>query len=294
MGEVREVWLTWLINRDHSAATVRAYGDELRYLMTWAAQRAPPVTLPEQLQAADLLSYQAERAHLSGAARKRTVAALRSFFGWARPADNPAKALPYPRVKRRKQRHPGPAEVLQVMAACDASPRGVRDLALLALLYDTGLRNQEACRLQLVDVDLAGLRLKVRVKGGHEHDRVFVEQTAACLASWLAVRATVARPECATFFCSVYRNRDAGRPLTPGGLRSIFRYIGRRAGLATKFSPHDMRRALARSMHEQNASPEIGMAAGGWASQEVYRGYIGDVQGDTVRRFSPMRYLMGR
>jgi len=294
MSDSIATWLKWLINREHSPATVRAYRDEMGWLMGWAARQSPPITESETIQSGDLLSYQAERAALSGSARKRSVAAFRSFYGYLRPNDSPAQALPYPRVKRRQQRHPGPDDVLRVMAVCDSSPRGVRDLALLALMYDTGLRNSEVCRLKLNDVDVIGLRLAVRVKGGDEHERYFVEETAACLGNWLAARAVIAKPDCGTFFCSVSKNRLGGQTLTPEGMRAIFRYIGRRAGLETKFSPHDMRRALARSMHEQGASQETGMAAGGWTDATVYRGYIGDVRGEMVRRFSPMKFLMGR
>jgi integrase len=259
--------------------------------------QARTLTQPQDYKLRDLTRFLAERRLHDGngdMAIKQATGAIRSFFAYAMGRKSPAAALPFPKVKRRKQRHPSADQIMQVLAVCDTTtPRGARDLALIALMYDTGLRNAEVCRLRIAEIDLDRLTLVTHVKGGGESRRYFVEETSAYLRHWMAVREKVARPECETLFCSVFHNRHAGHPLTPGGLRSIFRHMARRAGLTEKFSPHDMRRAMARAMNEGGAPESVGMQAGGWQSAGVYRGYIGDIAGAEVRRYSPMRRLMG-
>lgn len=173
-------WLNWL-RLKVSDRTVEAYEWELRRLV-----RAFPGKGPRQFREQDLTAYLAERktGGLGPAALKRAVAAFRSFFGWACPRKSPAAGLPYPAIKKKTQRTLTWEQFLQVLSACDtATDKARRDVAILCLLIDTGLRSSELCRLRLADVDLQELTLRVVVKGGDEAGGVFTEYTRACRKS---------------------------------------------------------------------------------------------------------------
>jgi integrase len=170
---------------------------------------------------------------------------------------------------------------------------GARDLALVCVLVDTGLRAAEVCRLRTVDVDLERLTLTVRVKGGELGQGVFCAATAHYVRGWLAWRERIARPETTTLFCGI-GGLKTGTPLTTGGLRAIFRRIASRTGMTGGFSPHDLRRSMANLMTRLNSPERVTQVAGRWESTRSMRPYTEDIDLEDARRFSPVAALMGR
>ena len=125
--------------------------------------------------------------------------AVRSFFAWQLrrghlPSD-PAADVDVPRAEPPLPRVPGEGEMTRLVEAPDTSTAvGVRDRALLELLYATGIRRGEAHRLDLRDADLKGRRLLVR-RGKGRRDRVVPLTDAA--AWWIAEYLRAVRPELA-------------------------------------------------------------------------------------------------
>ncbi len=283
-------WLNWLRVR-RSASTVSGYAWELRKLAA-----AYPGRQPVQFKRADLTRYLAER-RLYGAGDnsiKRSVAAFRSFFGYIiGEKKSPAAGVPFPRPKRRQQRALTAEQALAVLSACDTSTRtGQRDLALLCLMLDSGLRAAEACRLRLADVDLARRVFRVVVKGGDQRGGVFCAYTAGVLGTWLSRRGTLAiAAGCECFFVSV-RPGQASAGLTTSGLRVVFRRIGQRAGL-TAFSPHDLRRTFATLAHRRGAPSRLVQIAGRWENLEQLRNYTESLTAEDFAPYSPVAGIMG-
>lgn len=175
-----------------------------------------------------------------------------------------------------------------MLASCDtATPTGVRDLALIALMADSGLRSAEVCRLRLADLDLPGLRLSVQIKGGDDGAGVFSALTAQYLARWLEVRAGLA--SCPAVFVHLYH----GTQLTTSGLRVILRRIGRAAGLPA-FSPHDLRRTMATLATLAGAPTRVTQVGGRWSSVAMVETYTASLAVDSFRRYSPVESAMGR
>src|SRR3990170_6358090 len=137
-------WINWL-TIDKSQATVAGYAYELRRLARDFPDKQPADFTPQDLQ-----RYLAGRraAGCGDATIRHAVNALRSFFAYHH---SPAAAtLPLPRPNRKIQRTLSFEQALAVMAACNTSSIiGKRDLALAALMLDTGLRSREVCRLKL-------------------------------------------------------------------------------------------------------------------------------------------------
>lgn len=284
-------WINWL--RIASAATtVAAYEWELR-----ALERFFPDRSVTELKTADLARYIAHRRAVQkcgDATIRRTVNALKAFYKFACKGNlrtSPARSLPVPKTKKKKQRSLTWAQVEQLMLACDTSSvRGKRDLALICLLLDSGLREAEVCRLTLDNVDLVERRLTVRIKGGDDGDGIFGLDTQQALMTWLAMRALYAQPGVSNFFVSV-GGLKPGMPITPSGLRVIFRRLGAAAGFE-KLSPHDLRRSFATLSSKLGAPSRIVQVAGRWENIEMVEQYTRDLEADDFARYSPVSHAM--
>ena len=142
-----------------------AFERQLRYFIEWADERS--VTHPQQVTQAVLERYQRWLYHyrkkdgepLSIASRRAKVVPLKSFFKWLTRSGeiqaNPASELEYPRATRRLPMQSMTAdEVERVLAQADtATPLGLRDRAIMEVLYGTGMRRMEVRNLHTDDID---------------------------------------------------------------------------------------------------------------------------------------------
>ena len=271
-----------------SAETAKQYEYHLREL-----DKSAPDRRPDEWTTDRLIAHIAGRraAGVGEAMTKQVVGAFRNFFAYACPGASPARAVPYPKVHRRKQRTLDAETALKVLAACDTTTHiGTRDLALLSLMLDSGLRASEVCRLRLPKIDFEKRRFTVVVKGGDEDVGVFSRTTAAHIARWLSVRPEHAAPEVDTLFVSM-GGYYPGRSLTRDGLRGIFRVIAERAGLAA-FSPHDLRRTFATIAIRNGAPTRVVQAAGRWGDLGLVERYTQDIQAEDFERYSPVESLL--
>jgi site-specific recombinase XerD len=148
----------------------------------------------------------------------------------------------FPKIKAASRKLPvilDAEEVSCVLASCrHDTVVGVRDRALMALLYGTGIRASECAGLLEGRVDLRALTITVRGKGGHERSVPFNEEVAAYLREYIQVRGP--QLPAAPFFRSRF-----GRALSRGTLYERIRTLGRRARLAKPLSPHRLRHTFA-------------------------------------------------
>ena len=243
-----------------------------------------------------LLRWLDEHPNWSPSTAYTAIVACKSFFAWAVGADrSPAKGIALPRRRPSPQRVLDQDKVDRLLASFDtARPRGRRNLALVLLLLDTGLRSAEVCRLQLRHVDVGARRLSVRRKGGKWGDAVFAPYVAACLASWIATRQQLGVSDsCEELFVSISGNTK-GKALTPSGLRCLFREMGERLGF--HFSPHDFRRTFATWAIRNGAPTKVVQVAGGWGSvHELETRYTQTIQPEDIEPYSPVeRLIAGR
>ncbi len=134
----------------------------------------------------------------------------------------------------------GELRALFEACACDSTPAGARDAALLALLYGAGLRRAEAVGLDLADYDAEAGELRVRGKGGKERLAHIANGAGAALAAWLRARGA-APGALLQAVDKAGRVRTTGR-LTGQAVLYTLRKRGQQAGLR-RFSPHDLRRS---------------------------------------------------
>ncbi len=194
---------------------------------------------------------------LAPATVARKASALRQFYGFLldekRRADDPSPALPRPAPRRPlpKILSHGEIEVLFARAELEAEadrPEAVRLLALLELLYGSGLRATELVGLPLAAVPRDAPLLTVTGKGSQQRIVPVSGRARQALSRWLAVR-----PEGGKF---LFPSR--GKHLTRIRLYQLVKELAGRAGIdPAKVSPHVLRHAFATHLLEGGADLRV-------------------------------------
>jgi len=131
-------------------------------------------------------------------------------------------------------------ELAALVGACEAdqSPSGVRDAALIGLLYTCGLRRAELVALDLVDLDGESLR----VRGKRDKERLVYPTSGAAVAldDWLAIRGEDPGP---LFWPVTKGGKLRRRRMTTQAVWKRIKYRARQAGIKD-LSPHDFRRTF--------------------------------------------------
>lgn len=196
--------------------------------------------------------YGSEHPGATRQARPSTIATyyrvLRALVNWCVEEglleESPLRNVRQPRVPVEQVQ---PFEPNQVQALVDGARRGrapERDVAVIFLLVDSGMRVSELCGLLIGHVDRGTGELTVLGKG-NKRRRVYMGSSAR-RALWRyleAERRNAAADE--PLFCSIGGN-DAGGPLTPSGVRQIIKKAGEVAGITgVRVSPHTLRHTFA-------------------------------------------------
>jgi integrase/recombinase XerD len=248
-------WSYWLqlylrthcVARGLSPRSIAAYEATLRQFRTWCevlGTKEPDAVTPRAIL--EYLEHLRRDRDNGAAAINRTVTILRSFYraivamGHLEPRESPMTGFPQVRAAPRKLPVTFDTEELRrLLEACRTDTVvGVRDRAIVALLYGTGIRASECAGLREGRVDLRALTITVRGKGGHERTIPLNEEVASYLREYIQVRG--AQLPSAPFF----RSRR-GRALSRGTLYERIRTLGRRARLAKPLSPHQLRHTFA-------------------------------------------------
>lgn len=201
-----------------------------------------------------------EWAALAPASVARKASALRQFFGfavdegWRR--DDPSGALPSPRTRRPLPRVLGHDQIAALFERAEEEAAGddakaVRQLALIELLYGSGLRATELVALPLVAVPRDAPFLTITGKGGQVRLVPVGARALEALARWVAVRPVT--PGSRYLFPS-----RTGQHLSRVRLFQLIKALAARAGLdPAAISPHVLRHAFATHLLEGGADLRV-------------------------------------
>ncbi len=172
-----------------SKNTQLAYRRDLKLLATWL--KAQGIAELIDASEAHLTGYIATRHADKRASTARRMTVFKRFFRWAvrerRRNDDPSLKLANPKPMARHPKVISEAQVEALLAAPDVNTElGLRDRAMLELLYACGLRVSELVQLQVLNVSLNGHVLRTLGKGGKERLVPFGEVAAAWLERYLA------------------------------------------------------------------------------------------------------------
>lgn len=269
-----------------SAKTAACYEPILRRLADWLSSRSLQF---HQLTPALFEAWLNEIPSWKAVSRYLAYNVARSFLRWCIGEDHPLSGMKWKRPKAKPQPTITQEQFNRLMEFFNTmSPIGARDLALFALMAETGLRATAVCNLKMRDLYMDSLSLVALDKGRNGGEwRVckFSPLVASYLAAWLAHRPGIALPNTETVFCSV-RGVKRGLPQDRFGLLSRCREISKK--VCFNFTPHFFRRFMATRMLELKAPDRAVMKQGGWVDEREFRKYVQTYQVQDVESFSPV------
>ncbi|HUU46107.1 MAG TPA: site-specific tyrosine recombinase XerD [Acidobacteriota bacterium] len=194
-------------------------------------------------------------AGLSPASMARSLSSVKSFHRYLLQNEicphNPARSLRTPRIPRRLPDILSVRQMRKLLAAPpEDDPNGIRDRAILAVLYGCGLRVSEAAHLSLDEVDFESQFVRIRGKGNKERLVPFGRMTHDALTVYLdGPRFTGRRgSECDRVFLS-----RRGEGLTRMGMWLVVRKAATRVDLTGRVTPHTFRHSFATHLIEAGA-----------------------------------------
>ena len=229
-----------------AANTLAAYRRDLELFAAWLERESARDI--SSVTESELLAYAAYRHHGSRASSaNRRLTVFKRFFRWALREhlvnDDPTLRLRNARQPQRLPKTLSEAQVEALLAAPDvAMPLGLRDRAMLELLYASGLRVSELVTLNTVQVGLAEGALRVTGKGSKERIVPFGEEAHGWITRYLAeARSAILAGQASGALFVTAR----GGAMTRQMLWKLVKRHALAAGIAVPLSPHTLRHAFA-------------------------------------------------
>ena len=237
--------------RDLSPNTVAAYTSDLDQFAAWAARgRVDDLTAIDRKLLRRYVAWLSESRYARRSIARK-VSAVRSMLHWAMVTGlittNPADDLASPKLDRPL---PKVLKAAEAGRLCELPPLddaiGIRDRAVLELLYGSGLRVGELCALDVADIDLRYETLRVTGKGRKERQVPMSDAARIALARYLPEgRAELLKPAPSTGMAptALFLN-SRGTRLGPRSVRSLVTKYCRADGLGP-LTPHGLRHSFA-------------------------------------------------
>lgn len=248
---IREYLTYCRVEKGLAANSIESYGSDLERLSTWAQKnKLELISLTRQDLREWLIDLGGEK--LSENSKRRLISAVRGFYKFlmfdGHITKNPAEDLVAPQKGVYLPRFLNRGEIEMLLAAPDTSTEtGLRDRAILELMYASGLRVSEAVNLKLNDVDIDSGIVTTTGKGSKTR-RVPVGASAIeWLKSYLAVRRKRENIEIENMFVN-----NNGSPLNRQAIYISITEYAEKCGLEG-VSPHTLRHSFATHLVQNNA-----------------------------------------
>ncbi len=279
------------VERGVAAHTHAAYRRDLSRYRDWLVARGVvdlvAVGEPDVAEYVSVLRAGEDgRTPLAASSAGRALSAVRGLHRFAAREGRVARdvsATARPPASRRSLPSTldvGEVERLILAAGAAEGPVGLRDRALLEVLYGTGARISEAVSLAIDDVDLDGLAVRLFGKGSKTRVVPLGRHAAGALEAWL-VRGRPALAARGRGSAYLFLN-TLGRPLSRQSAWAVVRAAAARAGLTAQVSPHTLRHSFATHLLQGGADVRVVQELLGHASVTTTQIYT-HVTIDTLR-----------
>lgn len=244
-----------LLERNLSSNTLESYLNDLQHLLEYSDECGTPVLEMTYAALEQFLAYLADLG-LGQRSMSRVVSGVKSFYRFLEieeiVPDNPTLLLETPSIGRTLPEVLTVEEVDAILGAIDTStPNGVRDAALLELLYSCGLRVSEACGITFSQLFLDEGYVRVIGKGSKER---LVPMSPTCvirIEDYLPIRHEITPKPGYADYLFISRNRVA---ISRQMVFLTIKKLAIEAGITKEISPHTFRHSFATHLLEGGAN----------------------------------------
>lgn len=252
LGELLELFLAYIqVELGSSANTIAAYSSDLRIFFAHLEKNG--VLYAEELKREHLLDFLEKRASagISAKSMHRVMCSIRRYFRFLRKEqiipNNPIADIELPRVEMRLPKTVAIKEIDSLLSKPNIErERGLRDAAIIAMLYGAGLRVSELSGLKLADLDLARGYLKILGKGQKERVVPLNEKALTIVEAYLLYGRPLLLNDQASMLVFI---RKGGKHLSRVSIWKIIKKYAQLAGLSD-LSPHKLRHSFATHLLE--------------------------------------------
>ena len=233
-----------------SDKSIRQYTDAAMKLRTYWSKNFADIS-PIEIEA--YLAHRQQDRHWKDTTLLNNINYLRTFFAFLKKKDlieqNPMDKIDSVKLEKHEKETFSVVELEKLKKACDGSKR---DIALIEILYSSGIRVNELVNLKWKDIDFDHLKFIVFGKGSKEREVLFTERCRFYLLEYLEDRMKI---EGRSRDQMMDRSLIAGKKhdkvtkdyerVTSDGIRNILNTIAKKAGVTTHANPHKFRRTFA-------------------------------------------------
>lgn len=247
-----------------SLNTYNSYSSDVREFASWLTSESGPGITLEKTAGENIRQYISSRIDpdggqmITGRTQARILSTLRSFFGWLQTegiiTENPCDGIDAPKIGRYLPAVLSVDEVNDIMNSVDQSKwGGVRDRAILELLYGSGLRVSEVSDVRISNVYLQEKFVRIVGKGNKERVVPMGAPAAEAVTAYLAVRPEPAGADSEDI---LFLNKS-GRQLSRISVFNMVKKQAMLAGITKEISPHTFRHSFATHLIEGGADLRV-------------------------------------
>jgi tyrosine recombinase XerC len=260
MRSLLEQFLTYMrVARNASPYTIKNYRNDIGQFLDYCdRQQIGSITEVDRSMLRRYLAELEDAGYVKASVSRR-VAELRSFGDYLVRDQllerNPFRLISAPRAPKKLPRYLTVREVEALLAVPNTStPLGLRDRALIEVLYAAGLRVSELAALDLEDIDLGEAQLRVLGKGGKERVALMGRAAVRATSNYL----TSGRPALlGTRRSDALWLSNRGSRLSVRGISVMLSKAGRLAGIREPVSPHVLRHTFATHLLDGGADLRV-------------------------------------
>lgn len=242
------------VERGLSGNTIISYNLDLEKFEQFLKKKNTDyLSIPEE-ETLEFIKEESRRGS-SASTQSRLISVLKSFYKYLileeKTDSNPISGISFPKKWKNIPKYLSIEEIFYLLKAPEANkPTGIRDKAILELMYATGIRISETINLRFENLYLEESFLKVKGKGSKERVVPFNENAGSEIINYLENgRPGLSKgknPEL------IFLNKNGG-PLSRQGLWKIIKGYGVKTGISPDLSPHILRHSFATHLLEQGA-----------------------------------------
>lgn len=244
--------------RNLSENTRRAYEIDLDAFVSWCEREGiDPLTIEHR----DLRSWLAEMSQAGYASTtiNRHLSAVRSLYKWLVSRDitsqDAAAAVASPKLARHLPKTMSDIDVQKLFAACSEDAAGLRDRAMLELLYASGARISEAANVRLGDIDYSQKQIRLFGKGSKERLVPLYPEALGAIKTYIKEGRSdlLSRSKQHSSSNDYLFISARGNQMSAAALRKRFEYLVQLSGLDGGLTPHAMRHTFATELLDGGA-----------------------------------------